>query len=142
MDDRTPEQRSRTMAAVKSENTKLEREFLKEMVHDVRSEVELYPVDVFGKPDFVHRVSKIAVFIDSCFWHGCPEHVRMPAANKRYWARKISRNRKRDLRVTRELHASGWSVIRVWEHSLRQPRTRKWWHTRIVNRIRSNISLR
>src|SRR5436189_4325078 len=129
MDDRTPEQRSRTMAAVKSENTKLEKEFLRGIVDDVLREIELYPRDVFGKPDFVHRASRTAVFIDSCFWHGCPQHLRIPTANKRYWVSKISRNRKRDLRVTRELHASGWSVIRIWEHSLNQSRSRKWWHT-------------
>jgi len=141
MDDRTPEQRSRTMAAVKSENTKLEDQFLSEIVRDVRRKIELYPADLFGKPDFIHRRSKTAFFIDSCFWHGCPQHLRMPSANKRYWVAKISRNRKRDARVTRELTAAGWSVIRIWEHSLRQPRWRKWWHTRIVNRIKLSVRL-
>jgi DNA mismatch endonuclease (patch repair protein) len=60
-----------------------------------------------------HRKSKTALFIDSCFWHGCHEHLRMPLSNRDYWLQKISRNRLRDLRVNSELRRSGWLVIRV-----------------------------
>src|SRR5216684_8920391 len=128
MDDRTPAERSRTMAAVKSQDTRLEKDFISELKPEVVREIELHPIDVVGRPDFVHRVSKIAVFIDGCFWHGCPQHVRIPTANKDYWVRKISRNRRRDLQVRRDLQKSGWLVIRVWEHSIRRPRSKKWWH--------------
>jgi DNA mismatch endonuclease (patch repair protein) len=71
-----------------------------------------------GKPDFLFRKQKIALFIDGCFWHGCARHLRMPASNRAYWLSKISRNKARDKRVNRELRRRGWTVIRVWEHDL------------------------
>jgi len=76
---------------------------------------------LFGKPDFVFRRQRLAVFVDGCFWHGCPRHLRMPAGNARYWRNKISRNRARDLATNRRLRASGWRVLRIWEHALRCP---------------------
>lgn len=74
---------------------------------------------IFGKPDFVFRKTRIAVFIDGCFWHGCPKHCRMPATNRDYWDRKIGRNLERDKKVKRELRKAGWTVVRVWEHELK-----------------------
>jgi DNA mismatch endonuclease (patch repair protein) len=68
------------------------------------------------RPDLVFAKPKIAVFVDGCFWHGCPEHCRMPAANKEYWDAKIARNERRDRAVDQELEAVGWTVIRIWEH--------------------------
>lgn len=78
---------------------------------------------VFGKPDFVFRKQKVAVFVDGCFWHGCRWHCRMPNNNKKYWRGKISRNVERDRLTTRALRRNGWAVVRVWEHSLRSPET-------------------
>lgn len=75
-----------------------------------------------GRPDFVWRAEKVAVFVDGCFWHGCPVCARArPATNRAFWTDKIETNRKRDRRVSRELRSRGWTVIRVWEHSLKQP---------------------
>src|SRR2546423_1233461 len=108
MDDRTPEQRSRTMAAVKSQDTKFERAFLDELPLNKFRAIERYPSDILGKPDLAHRRAKMAVFIDSCFWHGCRKHLRMPSSNRAYWNQKITRNRIRDMRVTRDLRSSGW----------------------------------
>lgn len=68
------------------------------------------------KADVVFPRQRVAVFVDGCYWHGCPEHCRMPARNANYWNAKIARNRARDERVTRELQAAGWHVLRVWEH--------------------------
>ena len=76
---------------------------------------------LFGKPDFVFRRAKLAVFVDGCFWHGCRWHCRMPRSNQHYWRRKIERNRMRDKATTRMLQELGWRVLRVWEHSLRWP---------------------
>jgi DNA mismatch endonuclease (patch repair protein) len=75
---------------------------------------------IFGKPDFVFRREKIAVFVDGCFWHGCPQpkHSPLPKNRARWWAEKLSRNKERDRVVTRTLRAQGWRVIRVWECSL------------------------
>lgn len=60
---------------------------------------------------------RVAVFIDGCFWHSCPEHGNLPRANNHYWKPKLERNLARDQRVNEALRASGWKVIRVWEHS-------------------------
>jgi DNA mismatch endonuclease (patch repair protein) len=59
------------------------------------------------------------VFVDGCFWHGCPEHFRQPATNSGFWHDKIARNRSRDVRVTRALTDAGWKVLRFWEHEIR-----------------------
>lgn len=68
------------------------------------------------KADVVFTRDRIAVFIDGCFWHGCPEHGRTPKANQAYWRPKLARNKQRDLRVSQELAEDGWTVIRIWEH--------------------------
>jgi len=68
------------------------------------------------RPDIVFTRSKIAVFIDGCFWHQCPEHGTMPRANRDYWGPKLARNVERDRAVDLALAADGWTVIRAWEH--------------------------
>ncbi|MBS0251470.1 MAG: very short patch repair endonuclease [Proteobacteria bacterium] len=73
---------------------------------------------IFGSPDFVFRAPRIAVFVDGCFWHGCPRCYATPKQNALFWTAKISRNRSRDLKVTRHLRKEGWSVLRIWEHSM------------------------
>jgi DNA mismatch endonuclease (patch repair protein) len=73
---------------------------------------------VFGKPDFVFPKSRLAVFVDGCFWHGCPKHGTRPKQNRKFWDAKIARNRARDRRVNRELRKLGWRVVRIWEHDL------------------------
>jgi DNA mismatch endonuclease (patch repair protein) len=72
-----------------------------------------------GKPDFVFRRHKLCIFVDGCFWHGCPECYRRPASNQEYWDAKVERNKMRDREVNRELQARGWSILRIWEHQLR-----------------------
>jgi DNA mismatch endonuclease (patch repair protein) len=76
---------------------------------------------VFGKPDFVFRRQKVAVFVDGCFWHGCPRCYRRPKSNQEFWDAKVVRNRDRDRRVNRELRKLGWRVTRIWGHSLAFP---------------------
>jgi DNA mismatch endonuclease (patch repair protein) len=73
---------------------------------------------VFGKPDFIFRTAKLAVFVDGCFWHRCPQHSNMPANNRAFWRRKLSANTARDRLVTRTLRLRGWRVLRIWEHEL------------------------
>jgi DNA mismatch endonuclease (patch repair protein) len=77
---------------------------------------------VFGKPDFVFRAAKLAVFVDGCFWHGCPRHATKPATRAMWWAEKLARNAQRDRTVTRELRTAGWTVLRVWECALTRTR--------------------
>ncbi len=73
--------------------------------------------DLTVRPDLVFLGRKIAVFVDGCFWHGCPAHGRMPSDPTGYWHAKIDRNRRRDVRVGEALQSAGWTVIRVWEHA-------------------------
>jgi DNA mismatch endonuclease (patch repair protein) len=83
---------------------------------------------LFGHPDFVFPIFQIAVFIDGCFWHGCPKHLRKPSSNKKYWAQKILRNQRRDKFVTKNLRQTGWRVARIWEHDLKN-------ESRVVSRL-------
>jgi DNA mismatch endonuclease (patch repair protein) len=76
-------------------------------------------VRIFGNPDFVFPVARLAVFVDGCFWHGCPIHGGMPSSNKRFWKTKLARNRLRDQQVVSELRKSGWKTLRIWQHELR-----------------------
>jgi DNA mismatch endonuclease, patch repair protein len=80
---------------------------------------------VFGKPDFVFRRVRLALFVDGCFWHGCPVHGTKPRTNAAFWRKKIARNRERDGEVTRTLRKAGWRVLRVWEHELARKNERK-----------------
>jgi DNA mismatch endonuclease (patch repair protein) len=73
------------------------------------------------RPDFVFRRERLAVFVDGCFWHGCPKHGTWPKQNWGFWSDKITRNRARDRKVTYELQAPAWKVLRIWEHSLKKP---------------------
>lgn len=88
-----------------------------------------------GTPDFVFPARRIAIFLDGCFWHGCPRCLRLPASNRAYWAAKIDRNRRRDRRTTRELRNRGWRVFRIWEHALKDAASRR----RTVDRIRRKL---
>jgi DNA mismatch endonuclease (patch repair protein) len=68
------------------------------------------------RPDVVFPRDRLVVFVDGCFWHGCPDHFRPPTTNRDYWNAKIARNIERDKRNTAELARAGWKVIRIWEH--------------------------
>ena len=73
---------------------------------------------IFGKPDFVFRSDRVAVFVDGCFWHGCPRHQQYPATNREFWRKKLDANKRRDRLVTRTLRDKGWTVVRLWECQL------------------------
>lgn len=70
------------------------------------------------RPDFVFAASRVAVFVDGCFWHGCPIHCKKPKTHASFWRKKISGNRRRDLLVSRTLRKAGWRVLRLWEHQI------------------------
>ncbi len=74
------------------------------------------PFDRRRRADILFTRVKVAVFIDGCFWHGCPEHGRTPRTNSAFWSEKIARNRARDEDTTERLSADGWSVMRFWAH--------------------------
>jgi DNA mismatch endonuclease (patch repair protein) len=66
--------------------------------------------------DILFGPAKVAVFVDGCFWHGCPDHATWPAHNADWWEAKIEGNRARDRETDRRLAGCGWSVVRIWEH--------------------------
>lgn len=68
------------------------------------------------RPDLVFIGARVAVFVDGCFWHGCPDHATWPASNAVFWREKIEANRQRDADTDARLAAAGWIVVRVWEH--------------------------
>ncbi|HEX8690606.1 MAG TPA: very short patch repair endonuclease [Solirubrobacterales bacterium] len=81
-----------------------------------------YRVNAPVLPDKRRRVdiaflsAQVAIFVDGCFWHGCPEHATWPASNAGFWRQKIETNRRRDRDTDAELRKTGWHVVRVWEH--------------------------
>jgi len=66
--------------------------------------------------DIAFTRARVAVFVDGCFWHVCPEHATSPASNAEWWAHKLSKNQARDLATNSHLTALGWEVVRIWEH--------------------------
>ena len=66
--------------------------------------------------DIAFPRARVAVFVDGCFWHVCPEHATSPAANSGWWAEKLAKNQARDIATNEHLAESGWTVLRVWEH--------------------------
>lgn len=119
MDNLTKEQRNKNMRNIKSVGTLPERLVMKEL----RSRKIYFAANVSnitGKPDIVFRQKKIAVFIDSDFWHGHPNGYVPPKTNRNYWKKKILRNKERDREVNRELRKQGWKVMRFWEKDIKK----------------------
>ncbi len=73
-----------------------------------------------GRPDIVFVKRRVAVFVDGCFWHGCPLHAVRPKSNGRFWTRKLRKNKERDKEVDEILTSEGWTVMRYWEHQIEQ----------------------
>jgi len=107
--------RSEIMSAVRSKDTKIEVAFRKALWNK-GFRYSKNSVKYFGKPDLVLKKYKTVIFLDSCFWHGCKKHCRIPATNKKYWINKIERNKERDKEVNKYYKKSGWKIIRIWEH--------------------------
>jgi DNA mismatch endonuclease, patch repair protein len=109
---------SMRMKAVRRRDTPLElavRSILH--CHGLRYRVHVRPIGVFRRvADIVFRSEKVAVFVDGCFWHGCPSHGTLPVSNGEWWKSKIELNRVRDAETTLVLESAGWAVVRVWEH--------------------------
>lgn len=83
----------------------------------LRFRVDTRPIQELNrKADIVFQTAKVAVFVDGCFWHGCPVHGTQAKANARFWRNKIEQNQLRDLDTNEKLKKAGWKVIRVWEH--------------------------
>jgi DNA mismatch endonuclease (patch repair protein) len=116
--------RSRVMASVPGQGSRLERSFEELLTPEEVSECRWHAGELAGRPDVAFDSHSLVIFVDSCFWHGCPKHVRMPRSNRAYWLRKIERNAVRDRAVSGRLRRDGWSVMRVWEHDLKDAPSR------------------
>jgi DNA mismatch endonuclease (patch repair protein) len=112
--------RSRTMRAVRSQNTKPEL-VVRRLAHAMGYRFRLHRRDLPGSPDLVFPGRKKVIFVHGCFWHGhdCKRGARQPKANADYWRDKIARNSARDTRVADELLVLGWHVMVFWECELR-----------------------
>lgn len=113
----TSEQRSRCMSQIKGKNTGPEMR-LRKALWAVGLRYRLN-YSLPGKPDIVFPGKKLVVFVDGCFWHGCPRHAVFPKKNREFWETKIKGNIARDLKVNAALNALGWRVFRIWEHEIK-----------------------
>jgi len=119
MDTVSKQKRSEIMSRVRSRDSKIEISFRKELwKHGFRYRKN--SGKYFGKPDIVLPKRKAVIFVDSCFWHGCKKHCRLPAIRKKFWTGKINGNKKRDKEVNKHYKKIGWQIIRIWEHDLKK----------------------
>jgi DNA mismatch endonuclease, patch repair protein len=120
----TAEKRSEIMSLIRSRNTKPER-MLYEVARRVlgpRRRIHRNCNRLLGTPDLYIPALSLVVFLDGCFFHGCPIHGHIPYSHSDFWERKITRNKRRDRRYERKLRQDGFSVWRFWEHDLRKSR--------------------
>lgn len=117
VDKFTKEQRSKIMSAIRSKDT-LPEITLRKVLWLMGYRYRLYYSS--NKIDIAFPSKKLAIFVDGCFWHGCPIHFREPKSNQAYWLPKIKRNIERDSATNDQLKTEGWTVIRFWEHELKE----------------------
>lgn len=106
------------MKAARQRNTAAELALRSELhKRGLRYRVDVRPLEeLHRRADIVFRKAEVAVFVDGCFWHGCPVHGTWPKANAEFWRKKIEGNRERDSETNQYLKAAGWIVVRIWEH--------------------------
>jgi DNA mismatch endonuclease, patch repair protein len=108
------------MRAIRRSNTKPEialRSALHRQGYRFRKDLRLdLDEGARARPDIAFTSRRVAVFVDGCFWHACPDHGRKPAVNEWYWSPKLRRTMERDRAADAALSAAGWQVVRIWEH--------------------------
>lgn len=116
MDNLTPERRRRNMSRIRSRDTKPEK-LARSLLHRMGYRFRLHRKDLPGKPDIVLPRHQTAILVHGCYWHRHPDcrFAYTPKSNTRFWERKFQENIARDARQTRELTASGWRVLIIWE---------------------------
>lgn len=124
--------RSEIMSRVRTKNSEPE-QALRSALHRRGLRFRLHKRVEGIAVDIVFSQARVGVFVDGCFWHGCPEHATYPKSNTRYWLPKLEENRVRDQRQSGRLRRAGWRVIRVWEHDCLPPKPC------VVERIRAVV---
>jgi DNA mismatch endonuclease, patch repair protein len=123
MDTVNKEIRSKIMARIKSKGNKsTETKLRMILVRTGISGWKVQPKNISGNPDIVFLKLKIVIFVDGCFWHSCPICGHIPKSNQKYWINKLERNVNRDKHQRSKLRRDGWSVVRIWEHELKDLR--------------------
>lgn len=133
----TTPQRSYNMSCIKGRNNKTTELAMIAILRQYHITGWRRHLPMQGKPDFCFPKQKVIVFVDGCFWHGCPKCHKNPKQNAAFWAEKISKNKSRDKRNSRHLRQQGWSVLRFWEHSLKKSD-----HIAIAKRILTKLRTR
>jgi DNA mismatch endonuclease (patch repair protein) len=124
MDIWSKSKRSQVMSLIRAKGNKLTERRLEALLKQGGITGWRRHLPLPGKPDFAFQKQKVAVFVDGCFWHGCPKCYTRPKTNRAFWDLKRAENMARDRRVNRQLRRNGWKVIRIWQHSLgRSPGT-------------------
>jgi DNA mismatch endonuclease (patch repair protein) len=119
-DNLKPEDRKKTMQAVKGKGTRLEKHLFAMLAGMRVKGWRKNAVDIEGKPDVAFPDKKLAIFIDGCFWHGCPVcNRKLPETNHEYWVKKIKRNVELAKIHNQKLTNEGWVIIRIWEHEIK-----------------------
>ena len=136
----TREQRSRNMASIRSVGNRTTEMVLVGLLREAGLSGWRRHLPLPGKPDFVFRKQHVAVFIDGCFWHACPKCYRLPQDNRPYWRTKMLRNKERDRQISQVLRSKGWRVLRVWEHSLKNRRSRLAVSAKLIKSLESCAS--
>jgi DNA mismatch endonuclease (patch repair protein) len=109
--------RSEQMSRIRGEDTSPER-VLGAALRERGLDFDEHAKTPVGRPDIVFSTLRVAVFIDGCFWHGCPTHYVRPRTKTEFWSNRLRENVARDRTQTRDLEALGWAVVRVWEHEV------------------------
>ncbi len=126
--------RSRIMSAIRSKNNRTTELAMASLLRSKGVTGWRRGKALFGNPDFTFSSARLAIFVDGCFWHGCRDCTTLPKHNRTYWKKKIDGNQARDRKVACVLRSYGWSVCRVWEHSLSEPE-------KVVARIRRMLHI-
>ena len=117
----TKEKRSAVMSRIRGRDNKDTELALVKLLRAARITGWRRHMKLMGRPDFAFRKERLVIFVDGCFWHGCPRHSHVPVNNREFWVKKLTTNKLRDKAVTKELKRKGWRVIRIWEHGFRSP---------------------
>jgi DNA mismatch endonuclease (patch repair protein) len=118
MDTMSRKRRSQLMSSIKSRGNKRTELAMAKLLRSYHVTGWRRHLQIPGKPDFVFRSNQAALFIEGCFWNGCPNHYSAPTSNAAFWHKKFLCNKKNDQAVNKKLKSRGWRVLRLWEHDL------------------------